>query len=312
MHFYDSHHFVLTFQLLLGTSFVVYINGDHVAITQFSIMVATIYHGLYFIATYVSFATGSAGESNNAMIERYPLAGMIAQLLYTIQILGFVAIVFLTWWKRNKDLHFYQKLYDFDTMIRKHFRCDFAYGRVQQQSLLGIIVMVGYIVSLCGFMVQWTDFFNTDSLSALLPIFLQMTMLSTNAFSFFYCTYLLKIRFRTIKAIISEHERSVDEIKTLFKFYKQLHSLIGTVNDVHGLKELINILNDFVIITVELFFTFTILINDQEAIRNNWKLVLLGFGWVLPHSAKIFVCCYGSHTALLEVKTSCNVKYKSF
>jgi hypothetical protein len=309
MNLYDSLKFVFILQRMNGVTFLKRVNTKELAITKSSSVLPWVNYLLYISFVFVMLFSGAYTQHENEIKEVYALGAIIIFLLSAIQWSTFVVIVVITLLRRHDELKFYQKLYEFDEVMLKNFNSDFMYEKIKKQSS---IVAAG-ITFFCFLLYGATLLMNvaTDSNSKayviFIPFILQMSMLLTIAYGFYYCTYLLKIRFQVLQTTITMQHRNLDEIKLLFKLYKKLHSLISLVNTVYGLKELLNILNDFVVITVELFFIFTTVALNIEMFQENWSVPIFAFCWILPHSLKVFMVCFGSHTTLLEVIMLCFV-----
>jgi 7tm Chemosensory receptor len=310
MNLYEALNVLLVYQKFNGITFSAVGVNHRLAVTLTSQIVPLLYFTLCWSVTIVfgvffnkiqppaniQDAVSTSGLAFYALM----ISNILQTIIYTITFI-------LAWNKRCDEVEIYDRLYEIDVKLET-FGIDLDYARLRSIAnylVLGVICLVWLIIPglCCGYI-----YISVERLSLsvnLIFLVLQMNSLCAMTVAYCFVVFLLKQRLLAFRGYIQKPGR-VDamprvEFDEVLRTYRQMRQVIKTINNVHGMKQLFNILSDFTVVTHELYFTLEIMRKVENVTSLDFFTAFICIAWSCIHVVKMVVTCFLTHTTVAEV-----------
>jgi 7tm Chemosensory receptor len=262
-----------------------------------TVVVFTVFFHNFQPPAHIQDSIASTGLSFYAIL----IQNVVQTIIYTI-------IFILAWRKRSDELKIYDQLHEIDVKVWEKFGIDLDYAGLQGVAIRLVLLAIGVLlifvpVLCCGYAYISVD---TSTISVNL-VFLILQLNTLCALTVAYClvVFLLKQRLVAFRFYIQKpgivEVMSRAEFDEVLRTYRQMRQVVKTINNVHGLKQMFNMLSDFAVVTHELYFTLEIMVKTDVATLLVLYSAFICVTWAVIHFGKIVVTCFLTHTTLAEV-----------
>lgn len=153
--------------------------------------------------------------------------------------------------QRQRALKFYEKLSDLDMVLQNKLGIQFDYKKLKNNNLKDLLtVSVLYIIVSC--VLSYVFIMNITYVPFIFVFNFFNGAEVMNSYDYYYCTKLIKYRFRALNGhLIDSMETSKMnpcKLEEMIKCHSTLNNLIKDLNQIYGLKMLLRITNNFVLI----------------------------------------------------------------
>lgn len=162
--------------------------------------------------------------------------------------------------QRQRVLKFYKKLDNLDMTLQSKLDIQFDYKKLKNHNLRDLLIIsIGF--SIISLIINYMYIINITYVTLTLVFTFTNGSEIISSYDYYYCTNLIKYRFTALnRYLIDSIETSIVnpyKLEELIKCHFTLNSLIQDLNKMYGLKKLLSITNDFILLLSQFYSIFT-------------------------------------------------------
>jgi hypothetical protein len=288
MNFFESLKYCIACQRFFGVTLLT-VDKSGVKLTWSSRLLPLLWSTLYYIfLIYFIFVDSGLtyfGTDINIFV-------VIANLQLFVTVFTFSTNFVATLFKQFQELAFYQSLYEFDQQMIVKFHVDFRYLDFKRRSGLSVLISLGHLVLVLltlGINIGLSE--NKLQMFYFAAAFIQFSNLSTLSLSYCFTMFLLKTRYEILDKCVVDYGHTVWKFEDLIKMRRQLNRSIEQINSVYGFKQLINLLNDFLVLTINVY-ALCIMLRQQETLTNlEMSVMFMNLFSLVSTVGKVMMAC---------------------
>lgn len=255
MNLNESHSYVCSFGRLFGLCYLSN-SENRLKVTNKPLLVGLTFALAIIFAFYSTrfepLDQASYGNTNSIMFI-VVVFGILAQFLNCIIIL----ISSLN--QRQRVFKFYKKLNNLDMTLQSKLGIQFDYKKLKNNNLKDLlIVSVIYIIISC--VINYVYVRNITYFTPTLVFTFVNGAEIMSSYDYYYSTKLIKYRFRALNGYLIDSMENFKinpcQLEAMIRCHSTLNNLINDFNQMYGLKKLLGITNDFVLILSQFYGIF--------------------------------------------------------
>lgn len=279
MNFYESHSNVLFLCRFFSLHFFSH-HKDELKLTRKSFFISSVHAIIYLTSLVLGYMFT---KIDNSDLDIY---GDRSSILFIISMLGIVAqqlnsfvIIISSVNQRKEVLVLYEKLYELDNNLKNKLNIEFDYKMLKQNTLktLGLLGIPYFILS------AFINYIYINHLSYI-PLSIIFNFINgaeiVSSLEYFYLTKIIKYRFNAVNKLLKESIKTSkiypSQIDAMIKSHISTNCLITDLNNIHGVKKLSSLTNDFFLFLSQFYAFFISLDNGKSILSFSNSKYLIG------------------------------------